>query len=337
MKKEFKLPNLGENISSAEVIKLLVAVGDKLEKEQAVAEISSDKATIEVPSDISGVIKEINIKEGDSITVGQTILSVEVEDESSEAEKTDSEKEQDKTKEAQIEEKPAAKKTEAVPPAQPNKSTKQGNSKFILPNLGENITSAEVLKVLVKAGDKLEKEQSVLEISSDKATLEVPADISGVIKEVSVKEGDSVKEGQLILTLEAYETDEPEQEEVPAKTEGKTAAIAPPKEEIKPEPAAEKPPKADTESVPKKPKEIAPAAPSIRRFAREIGIEINQVNGSGPGGRISIEDVKAFSRNLNKGGDAMQGTINKSGTYSEPLPDFSRWGEVSREPMNNIR
>jgi pyruvate dehydrogenase E2 component (dihydrolipoamide acetyltransferase) len=341
MIKELKLPNLGENITSAEVLKVLVAVGDKLEKEQSVVEISSDKATLEVPSDISGIVKEINVKEGDSITEGQTVLKVETEGEGA-AEKPEAESEEVKAKEApqpeaKKEEVPAEAKKEDAPKAEIKKEpAKKGIAQFILPNLGENISEAEILKVLVAVGDKLEKEQSVVEISSDKATLEVPSDISGVIKEINVKEGDSVKEGQVILTLETGGEEDTAGEEKPAE---KAKAPAQPEKKQEETKSEEKPKqeavKKEEQPLPERPAVIAPAAPSVRRFAREIGVDINKVAGTGPDGRISVEDVKAYSRELNKTGRAV--SPGGAGQYSEALPDFSKWGEVSREAMNNIR
>lgn len=218
---------------------------------------------------------------------------------------------------------------------------------FKLPNLGENIASAEVTKLLVAVGDKLEKEQSVVEISSDKATIEVPSDVSGVIKEINIKEGDSITEGQVVLTVETDGEDTAPRplsgEEAPGtagtelKKENFQETQSPKEAKVPVQPDTHHTPELKPD-LPEKPPEIAPAAPSVRRFAREIGLDINQVPGTGPGGRISAEDVKAYSRELNKKeGTAARGIGTTSGHYTEPLPDFTKWGEVSREPMNNIR
>src|SRR5207244_3508238 len=158
---------------------------------------------------------------------------------------------------------------------------------FTLPELGENITAGDVLRVLVKPGDTLAKDQPVLELETDKATIEVPSSVAGQVKEVKVKAGDKVKVGQSILTVE----------------DGGAEPAAAPEE-----PAAA-------------------AAPSVRRTARELGIDINEVPGSGPGGRISVDDVKAHARQI-VGGRGTAGIV--AAVRAEPLPDFSRWGEVER-------
>ncbi len=329
MKKEFKIPNLGENISSAEVVKLLVSIGDKLEKEQPVVEISSDKANIEVPSDVTGIIKEILVKEGDSVKEGQIILTVE----SEEAEAPVKEKKKPaETAEDKVGKEPEAQKHEQ------KVIVKKGINKFLLPNLGENISSAEVVKVLVSVGDNLAKDQPVVEISSDKANIEVPSDISGVIKEILVKEGDSVKEGQVILTVEGDIADNKGLKSL-AQQDTAEQTKETPKTDVKP--VSEDVKEINKEktiefSKLKKSGMLAPAAPSVRRFAREIGIDINRVNGTGSGGRISVDDVKAFSKELNTKASESSNAIS-TGRYAEPLPDFSKWGEVNREAMNNVR
>ena len=267
---------------------------------------------------------------------------------------------------------------------------------FTLPELGENISTGDVLRVLVKPGDTIQKEQSVLELETDKATIEVPSSVAGQVKEVKVKAGDKVKVGQTILTVEddagakpaaAKEASAKSAEGVPAKAggEGGKAAAAdagaparqPAKEKIPdvqpdiqvrdqstmpdkagvkdpsiglqakaessegdapargrnvvdisrgaraPEPAAA--PAASPEFPP------APAAPSVRRMARELGVDINQVAGTGDGGRISIDDVKAYAKRL------VEGAGRSGGVQAEPLPDFTRFGQVERQGMRAVR
>ena len=271
-------------------------------------------------------------------------------------------------------------------------------TEFKIPELGENVSAGDVVRVLVKAGDTIEKDQAVLELETDKATIEVPSSVSGTIKEVTVKQGDKVKVGQVVLTLTdggnaagapepgtaKQEADtEPAQQGPPAEkgSKGKAAAAAEaPKAKAQPagaaedgglsqaatperkaeeneedgaaEPAAEGQPRqkprgevvdinrgarpspqpspadADAERRPG-----APAAPSVRRLARELGVDIALVSGSGPAGRISIGDVqeyvKAALRNVSAGSGATR--------PAAPLPDFAKWGEIERKPMSNIR
>lgn len=216
---------------------------------------------------------------------------------------------------------------------------------FKLPDLGENIASGTVAKVLVAEGETIENEQAVLELETDKAVVEVPVDASGVIQEVLVKDGDEVKVGQTILTLKA-ESSETEEAKTPAEPPEKAAEKTadekpeaeepPPKSEPVASPAA---PETTSEPKPKKVEvktdEVAPAAPSTRRFAREIGININEVPGSGPGGRISIEDVKSYAKRLNTQKATGQSVL--PGIEPEKLPDFQQWGEIERQSMSKIR
>lgn len=213
---------------------------------------------------------------------------------------------------------------------------------FKLPVIGDNISNADVIKVNVKEGDKVEVDQIVLEIETDKATVEVPSEIAGIVKKVFVKEGTKAKVGEPIISVELSG-----QQAAPVEKEVKPE---PPKVEeqkvvdtMKPQTAAEQVVKEHTHmpqlvNLPRDiSKVVAPAAPSVRRFAREIGIEISNVRGSGKSGRISIEDVKAFAKQLNQ--QIQQGGIIGGGVVvsKETLPDFSKWGEVERQPMSNVR
>jgi len=205
---------------------------------------------------------------------------------------------------------------------------------FKLPDLGENITAADVLSVLVKVGDEIVVDQPVLEIETDKATIEVPSSVAGKVTNIHVKPGAKAKVGEAVLTVEGSGA--------PA---AKKPAAAPPPEkkpepapEKKPEPVAEKPkpapvtaPKTNGASRPSTGR-LAPASPTVRRLAREIGVDINAVKGSGPAGRISHEDVKVHARTRMRGGG---GAIPVP--QAAPLPDFSKFGAVEREAMNNIR
>jgi pyruvate dehydrogenase E2 component (dihydrolipoamide acetyltransferase) len=268
-------------------------------------------------------------------------------------------------------------------------------TEFTLPELGENVTAGDVVRVLVAAGDSIDKDQPVLELETDKATIEVPSSVSGTVAEVKVKQGDRVKVGQVVLTVNgganAAKTEKTEKVEAKPKADAKAEPKKSPAasgETPKPQPAgaaeegglsqqaepaatadaaadaargeddrdqgkAEQPATQVAEApAPKRrrgevveisrgtrvtpppqpeaqtPAAAAPAAPSVRRLARELGVDIQSVAGSGPAGRISLEDVQAYVRGaLASGGSAP----------AAPLPDFAKWGEVERKPMSNIR
>ncbi len=269
-------------------------------------------------------------------------------------------------------------------------------TEFKLPELGENITAGDVVRVLVAAGDTVAKDQPILELETDKATIEVPSSVAGIVKEVAVKKGDRVKVGQVVLTVDGAATAEkPEKPEKAEKSEAAQRNVAAEKSGAEqPEPGgdlggldqragepppehgaergaaqrgsgrAEQPEAQQPESAPPKPKRgevvdisrgarapqpsaapaaqaepaaaaasAAPAAPSVRRLARELGVDVTLVAGSGPGGRISIEDVQAYVKQALSGGGGAAPGIGPGA----PLPDFSKWGEVERKPMSNIR
>jgi pyruvate dehydrogenase E2 component (dihydrolipoamide acetyltransferase) len=215
-----------------------------------------------------------------------------------------------------------------------------------LPSLGEGIKSADVVSILVSVGDTIEAEQDVIELETDKATIPVPSPAAGKVKSIDIAEGDSVKPGQLILVIEESagngKAEAPKAEkkaEPKAEAPKAEAKAAEPEPEAEPEepkstPAPQKAAAAAAPAVdPAAPIQAVPAPPSVRRFAREIGIDIHGVAGSGPGGRISLEDVKSYAKALNLGRVAGPA----GAPAAQPLPDFSKWGDVEVEPMSNIR
>jgi pyruvate dehydrogenase E2 component (dihydrolipoamide acetyltransferase) len=208
---------------------------------------------------------------------------------------------------------------------------------FKVPELGENVAQGDVTRVLVKVGDTIAKEQPVVELETDKATIEVPSSVAGTVKEIKVKPGDKVNVGAVILTVDENGSGAPKQEE---------NAAPPTKQQAPAEPKTEQKQEQKVLSMPRPPKlqepaakaegPAAPASPSVRRLAREIGLDINDVQGTGPGGRITDEDVKEHTRRiLSSIGGAM--SRPGSGPATVPLPDFGKWGPVERQPMSNIR
>lgn len=211
-------------------------------------------------------------------------------------------------------------------------------TEFKLPELGENVYEGTVVRLLVKVGDTVAKDQNVLEIETGKASVELPTPIGGTILSIAVKEGEKAKVGQTVMTFDASAAPAaaaaPAAPAPAAKKAAPAAAPAPAPAAPAPVPAAAKP----AAVPPPLPIVVAqsagtvPASPSTRQFAREIGIDVTQVPGTGAGGRVSVDDVKRFSRAANAG------LVRGAGKPAvPPLPDFARWGESEREPMNNIR
>jgi pyruvate dehydrogenase E2 component (dihydrolipoamide acetyltransferase) len=256
-------------------------------------------------------------------------------------------------------------------------------TEFKVPELGENVASGDVTRVLVNVGDTIKQEQPVLELETDKATIEVPSSVAGVVKEIKVKKGDKVKVGAVVLTVDspssnggaangggaaaeaaAPPAEKPEAEqaakptpepspkptEAPAKPATEAAApSAPAPSRVVPMPVRPAPESATPSAAPAPPAPFdsaqgkradgraAPASPAVRRLAREIGVNINDVDGTGPGGRISHDDVKEHARRI-------LSSIGSAGTsgavFARParqLPDFQKWGAIERQPWTNIR
>ena len=207
-----------------------------------------------------------------------------------------------------------------------------------LPDLGEGIEEADVLSVLVSVGQSVAPGDSVIEIESEKATLEVPTDAGGIVTEVQVKSGDTIEVGQLVLTLEPdgtvspptpeHSADQPGIDEAPAPT----ADGAPRRMTVEPATASDGPdvhvaPRIADAEIDAGGRPVA-AAPSVRTFAREIGVDVRQVEGSGPAGRISIDDVKAHARHRPSA---------PTPDRTEPLPDFAQWGPIERVRLSRLR
>lgn len=358
MAKEFKLPDLGENITAATIIKVAVAPGDKVAVDQVVLEIETDKATIEVPSEIEGTVAHVLVKEGDNAQVGQVVFTVE---EGASAKSAPAPQPQSAPapvkEEINVQETVHSPASAAV--AEPAVSSVYDE---VLQTLGENIESATVVKVLVNKGDFIKEDQSIFEIETDKATIEVPSSKAGKVLEVLVKEGEKAKVGQIVLKLEVSgdapavkeaPASAPEvKQEAPAQVYSQPAQQAQPAaavftsteqilDEIKSPDVMYNPPKAFMDSQPPIAPNAAPAAPSVRRLARELGVNIGVIPGSGSGGRISIEDVKAYVKKLNESRAAAPAQVvvqtAAGAAQIKPLPDFSKFGTVERKPMNNVR
>ncbi len=356
---EFKLPELGENIEQGDLVRLMVAPGSAVSAGQSVMELETDKAVVEVPSSVSGTVQEIRVKEGDKIKVGQVIFTV------------------DGT-EAKLSAQPAAPATAAasapVPPrptaatpsqqsppvAAPPKAvaTASGPGEFRLPELGENISQGDLVRLMIAPGARVSEGQPVMELETDKAVVEVPSSVSGIVKEIQVKEGEKIKVGQVIFTLEGGAPAQAETNRtrnVPVervtgqhgarlafqaaiRAEGKTEEQALPPDPPRPStPGFSMPVQlgkvAGTEN-----RQPIPAAPHVRRFAREVGVDIYEVKGSGPGGRIIEDDIKAYAKALLSAVATAAQAPPRAGHFAQPqLPDFAKWGKVERVSMRGVR
>jgi len=357
---EFKLPELGENIEQGDLVRLMITPGADIKEGQPVMELETDKAVIEVPSSISGVVQEIRVKEGDKLKVGQVIFTVENgASPRAKAPETQSAKaEAPAAPVARTESKPKAPEKKTAAPTDPVSSAvpaRAGATEFKLPELGENIDQGDLVRLMITPGTKVSEGQPVLELETDKAVVEVPSSVSGIVKEIRVKEGEKIKVGQVIFTLEGGSTAQPEKRlsapvehvsgqqaarlafHLAMQAEGKTEQQAlPPDQPAPPVPTFSMPVQlgkvAGTEH-----REPVPAAPHVRRLARELGLDIYSVTGTGPGGRISEDDVKAFAKATLTAAIAAAQAPQAARLAEPKLPDFAKWGKIERVSMRGVR
>jgi pyruvate dehydrogenase E2 component (dihydrolipoamide acetyltransferase) len=308
------VPDIGD-FKEVEVIEVLVKPGDAVSKEQSLITLESDKATMEIPSPGAGVVKELKIKVGDKVSKGSPILLLE-------------EKGNGETAPEEKLKPPPAK---AEPPKQ--QAQTGGAMTVPVPDIGD-FKEVEVIEVLVKAGDSVTKEQSLITLESDKATMEIPSPAAGVVKDLKVKVGDKVAKGSPILVLDS--------KDAPAKAEAPAKAQAPAKAES-PRPQAQKPaavpapaPREESTSRGAKPH----ASPSVRKFARELGVDLARVQGSGPKGRILHSDVQAFVKGVIQGrgpAGAPSGAGLPFNLPAWPEVDFAKFGAVETKALSRIQ
>jgi pyruvate dehydrogenase E2 component (dihydrolipoamide acetyltransferase) len=206
-----------------------------------------------------------------------------------------------------------------------------------VPDIGD-YKDVPVIEVLVKAGDIVEKEQSIVVLESDKATMDVPSSHSGVVKEVRVKIGDSLSEGSVVIMLEEGASSAAAPVEVPtlvaAAPQAKSPAVEPPIKLAPPPPPVSSTPPASDDTV-------SHASPSVRKFARELGVTVSQVKGTGPKGRITQDDVQSYIKAVMSGGGntgaASGGSLGGLNLIPWPKVDFAKFGEIERQPLNRIK
>src|SRR5438067_4973677 len=319
------VPDIGD-FKEVEVIEVLVKPGDAVTKEQSLITLESDKATMEIPSPAAGVVKELKVKTGDKVSQGSPILLLDA---------------QDEAKKATPKAEPPKKEEAPRAPAAPAPAGARVQN-VAVPDIGD-FKDVEVIEVLVKPGDKVAKEQSLVTLESDKATMEIPSPAAGVVKEMKIKSGDKVSQGSPILVLEAIEQ---RAEPRPApQAEGPKAAPAPASATAATRPSAAPAP----QPVPPAPREEGGAkphaSPSVRKFARELGVDLAQVQGSGPKGRILHSDVQAFVKGALAGGAvgrAVPAVKGGMGGLPFNLPawpevDFAKFGPIETKPLARIQ
>ncbi|PQL07769.1 pyruvate dehydrogenase complex dihydrolipoyllysine-residue acetyltransferase [Pantoea ananatis] len=307
--KDVNVPDIGGD--EVEVTEILVKVGDKVEAEQSLIVVEGDKASMEVPAPFAGVVKEITIATGDKVSTGSAIMVFEAE---GAAPASDA--------------KPDVKEEAASAPA-----AAAGAKDVNVPDIGGD--EVEVTEILVKVGDKVEAEQSLIVVEGDKASMEVPAPFAGIVKELKVATGDKVSTGSLIMVFEV----EGAAPAAPAAAKQEAAPAPAAKSEAK---AAAAPAAAKTESKGEFAENDAyvHATPVIRRLAREFGVNLAKVKGTGRKGRILKEDVQAYVKDAVKRAEAAPATASGGGLPGMlpwPKVDFSKFGEVEEVELGRIQ
>jgi pyruvate dehydrogenase E2 component (dihydrolipoamide acetyltransferase) len=348
---EFKLPELGENIDQGDLVRLMISPGATITEGQPVMELETDKAVVEVPSSVTGTVKEIRVKEGQKVKVGQVIFTLD--NGTGSAAPTPSPVKQTPT--AAPPASPPAAQTAAAPAPARRATDASAPAEFKLPELGENIDQGDLVRLMISPGAKVSEGQPVMELETDKAVVEVPSSVTGVVKDVLVKQGEKIKVGQVIFTLEgaaAPPSEKPKHApvehfseqtaarltfQVAIKAEGKTEEQALPPDKPRPLPPAFTMPAQLGKVAGSDHGEPVPAAPHVRRLARELGIDVHAVKGSGPGGRITKDDVKNYSKSLLASATTAAQSPRDTSFAQPDLPDFTKWGKIERVSMRGVR
>ena len=331
---EVKVPDIGD-FAEVEIIELMVKPGDTVKAEQSLITVESDKASMEIPSSHAGVVKEMKVKLGDKVKEGSLVLVLEVAGEAAAA--------------------PAAAAVPAAaasaPPAAPAAApiaaaASAGPVNVLVPDIGD-FDEVTVIEVMVAAGDAIKVEQSLITVESDKASMEIPSSHAGVVKEIKVKVGDKVAKGSLVAVVEAAGGAVPT---APAAAPAPTTAAAPVTA-----PAATSAEKSvPTAALPAHEPTVAKgalphASPTIRKLARELGVPLEEVKGSGPKGRITQEDVQGFVKGVMAGNlqtqaqaakapaAAAAGGAGLTGLLPWPKVDFTKFGAVERKDLSRIK
>ena len=312
--KLFQVPDIGSD--TADVTEIVVAVGDEVAEGDSLIVAESDKASLEVPAEAAGVVVALHVAEGDKISQGQDLVTLKIASESSSASVSDESASQDvDTSDSSAPEEPASEAEEAAP------------VEFLVPDMGSD--DAEIIEIPVAVGDSVDEGDTLAVVETDKASVEVPAESAGEILELHIAVGDKISQGDKLVTIKSVQAKKPE---APAAKEA--AAPAPAKEEAKaPEP--NKTPASAGKTPEPEPVGSADvhAGPAVRKLARELGVDLRKVKGTGNRGRVIKDDVHAFVKQALKSGGAATGG---AGIPAIPGVDWSQFGEVDIQPMSKI-
>ena len=334
---EVKVPDIGD-FDEVAVIELLVKVGDTVKAEQSLITVESDKASMEIPSSTAGVVKELRVKLGDKVKQGSVVLMVEASGDAASPASAPASAPASTPAAAQVAAPPVA-----APAAVVAAPVASGPIEVHVPDIGD-FKDVAVIEIFVKPGDAIKMEQSLITVESDKAAMEIPSSAAGVLKELKVKIGDKVNIGDLLAILEGNIA-AAAPVAVAASAVSSVASVAISAPSVAPviatatmaAPAHN--PGASTLGVPH-------ASPSVRKFARELGVPLEEVKGSGPKGRITQDDVHAFTKAVMAGATQTKAQAAKApaggdgaalGLIPWPKVDFAKFGPIERKEMGRIK
>ncbi len=320
------VPDIGD-VSDVDIIELLVSVGDTISKDDPLITLETDKATMEVPSSEAGLVKAIHVKVGDKISQGELILELESNTESVSVENTDKMTHASPDEAASTE----VDKSHAAPA---DLNTEQ-ELDLLVPDIGD-ASNVDVIEVLIAEGDKIEKDQGLIVLETDKATMEVPAAEAGTVVSVTVQVGDKVSQGDKLGRIQSQSSAKADDQT--AKKDVKTATEAEVKSSETTVPGTTK--SAPVPDHPQMKKKVASgvvhASPAVRRFARELGADLTKVKGTGIKNRIQKEDVQNFIKFELSRPKATAAT-GAFATPQMPKVDHARWGDIEEQPLSRIQ
>ncbi len=355
---ELKVPDVGGE--EVEVIELLVTVGDTVEKEDGIVTVESDKASMDIPASAGGKIVELKVKEGDTISEGDVLALVEAADagSSDDADEATEESTDDTANSDEKSEDKAEPEDEAKESSDSDRKASAGEAKVIdveVPDIGDE-EDVEIIEILVSKGDSVAKEDGLITLETDKATMDVPCPDDGEIVEMLVKEGDKVSQGSVIAklkvaggsadTADASERSQQQTTENTKSTEKSESKDKPKQDDSsdsssRATPTTERQPPVPDHPTERKDKHVIHASPAVRRVAREFGVDLSQVKGNGPKGRILKEDVQDYVKYELSRPKAVAGATGQGGGGLQVIDaqkvDFSKFGEVEEVQLSRIQ